>query len=474
MSNEDEKQLDLPTVREAAHKIEARVGDMSKREKRYVNAEDVTVDELLRRPEDFPANERPRVSLHCLLKNAESVVERLLSNVGPYVEEVVVGLNDCTDDTEKLTASWCKEHGKRLDVTHITTASNPELYILDVPETYATGRDLCGENFGGPFTGMPILADWAAARNIVWEKCRSDWRLFMDADDILQDPESIWGLCDAMASNNIDLALTTYNWSVTPEGLPRGASYRERLTASNENIRWIYPIHEVLYGSTKHAFIDGNLIAVDKRDSTGKDIRIPGRNFKVLYQFARSHDWDVGSRMMLQLAEAGKPMPAFVREAIRIYLERSTWHEERAWAYRMLGETYENESDWGTAADCYQRALTEHPGNKAAFSLCRARYHQGDFAQCISAYEEGNAHSKILQVIDGGPLYADTSKILVADAYWRLGNFEKAKEMVAMARKAFPNVSALKALEEDIHAGKMPPELHPSGDEPGASEGAAL
>lgn len=456
MSNEG-----LNTVRESDHKPEARVSDMSKREPRYVNAEDVTVDEHLRSPEEFEEGEVPTVALHGMFKNAESVIARLLDNVGPYVSEIVVVLNDSVDDTEKMLLSWGKEHGKRVDVTRVTYENHPELYIKDVPETYEVGRPLCDEKFGGPFTEKQILADWSAARNISWERCKADWKLFMDADDVLKDARAIWGLCEALESNRVDLALTSYHWSVNDLGMPRGASYRERLASSNKNIRWIYPIHEVLYGSAKHTFVDGSLTAVDHRDSTGADIRIPGRNFKVLYHYARSHDWDVGSRMILQLAEAGKPLPLFVREAIRVYLERSTWHEERAWAYRLLGDTYEGEEDWATASDCYERALREHPGNKAAFALCRSRYHEAKFEAAIAAYEEGRKHNQILQVVDGGPLYENMSKILVADAYWRLGNLEKAREAVTKAREVFPKVSALKALEEDIVAGKTPPELHP-------------
>lgn len=456
MSDIDDTQREL-----LGNKPEHRVSEMTKREPRYLNEKDFTLSEHLRSPGDFEKDEIPSVALHGMFKNAESVLERLLANVGEYVSEIVVALNDCTDDTEKILRAWGVLHGKRVDITKITYESHPELYIIDKPETYSVGRSLCGENFGGPFTDGPILADWSAARNIVWERTTADWKLFLDADDVLEDPYAIWGICEALGTNRVDLGLSKYHWAVNADGQPRGASYRERITSSNSNIRWIYPIHEVLYGSTKHAFIDGNMVAIDKRDSAGKDIRIPGRNFKILYQFARSHDWDVGSRMMLQLAEAGKPMPLFVREAIGVYLERSTWLEERAWAYRLLGETYEQEGDYSTASMNYEKALKEHPGNKAAFALCRSTYHEGRFRDCIAAYEEGIKHSQILQVIDDGPLYLSISKILVADAWWRLGNVKKSLEMLTLAREAFPKLASLAALEADVKAGKTPPELHP-------------
>jgi tetratricopeptide (TPR) repeat protein len=424
---------------------------------------DIVQNEAIKHAADFKSP--PSVALHLLAKNAESVIGRLLANVGPYLSEVVVALNDTSDDTKKILESWGREHGKRVDITEVTAESHPDLYILDTQSTYDVGRSLCGENFMGPFTEQPILADWSGIRNLAWEKCEADWRLFMDADDEMEDPEAIWGICASLAEHRADLALSKYAWAVNEDGRPRGASYRERIARNIPEIRWIYPIHEVIHGHMRHAFIDGNLRVTDHRDSSGEGIRIPGRNFKILYEFARRNDWEISSRMMLQLAEAGRPMPEFVRESIRVYLTRSSWGEERGWAFRLLGETYEAEEEWSKASACYVDALAEHPGTKAAFALCRSRYHEGLFTECAAAYEEGMRHSQIMQLVDDGPLYMDMSKILVADALYRLGAKEKAIALVKVAREAFPKCEPLKVLEEEMIAGKPPRPLHPEVSE---------
>lgn len=471
--NKEEKE-----IFEMQRRPEERAQDMLKRDGAVgTTGDEIYRDEIL--PHHTDIKDPPTIALHLLAKNAESVIERLLSNVGPYISEVVAAINDTTDDTMKIIESWCKEHNKRCDLTEVTYEKFPGLYIMDVPETYQVGRPLCGETLGGPFTGSPILADWATARNIVWEKCTADWRLFLDADDVMVDPQNLWGLCLALEENHVDMALTRYNWAVDELDRPRGASFRERIARNKEEIRWIYPIHEVLWGSMKHAFIKGSCITIDKRDSAGEGIRIPGRNFKILYQFARTHDWEIGSRMMLQLAEAGKMMPEFVQEAVRIYLERSDWLEERGWAYRLLGEMFESLGKWPEAAYNYELALKEHPGTKAAFSLCRARYNEGKFLEAIAAYEEGLLHQAVLQVVDDGPLYADMSKILVADAHYRIwstmdegdekeARLSKALEVLKAARSTFPKVAALEVLEEEMRSKKQPRPLHIQSQEPEA------
>jgi len=410
----------------------------------------------LRRPEEI--KEPPSVALHLLTKNAESVIERLLSNVGPYVSEIVAAVNDTTDDTIKILESWGKQQGKRVDLTLVTSESHPHLYIRDARETYEAGRSLCGESFSDDlFTGQPILADWATVRNLAWERCTAKWKLFLDSDDVVRDPHAIWGLCELLDENAADLALTKYSWSIDEEGRPKGASYRERISRSSPDIRWIYPIHEVLHGYEKQAFVDGNLHVVDMRDSRGAGIRIPGRNFKILYHLARTNDWEISSRVLLQLAEAGKSMPEFVQRAIDIYLDRSTWPEERCWAYCLKGESFEAQDKYSWATECYEKALIEHPGTKAAFRLCRSRYYQQEWKGTIDAYHLGLQNMQALQVLDDGPLYADSSKILVADAMWRLGRRGEAAAMAEVALKAFPTNSALMQMHKDIAAGKPPP-----------------
>ena len=122
----------------------------------------------LARPEDV--RDKPKIALRLMVKNGASVVGRLIDNVGPYLSEVVAVLNDCEDTTSEVLVEACRKHSLKLDLVPVTVAKYPSLYLLDVPETYAVGKSLAGETYEGPFTGKPILADWATARNIGWEK----------------------------------------------------------------------------------------------------------------------------------------------------------------------------------------------------------------------------------------------------------------------------------------------------------------
>lgn len=420
-------------------------------------------DAMLPRPEHLAT--WPAVTLFMMVKNAESCIGRALNNLvapdgRPYISDVAMILNDTTDNTRRIVEEFCLSKNLPHIISEVTSRTHPELYIQDTAASYSMGPPLAGEKFGGPFTEAPLLADWAAARNTLWTTSGSwkgKWRLFLDADDVIQDPESLLGLCMVMEREGIEQACTRYLFDIAETGQARGSSFRERITRNTQSIRWIYPIHEVLAGSLRTAHIDGNLVVVDKRDNKGTGIRVPGRNFKVLYNLARRSDWDVSPRILVNLIMETRLIVGgsgierdFVESLLNLYLQHSTWAEERAWAMSMVGEVLETCHDYHAAVKLYEASLQEHPGAKSAFRLCRARFYVGDYSGCVAAYELGIENKVVHQSLDEGVLYEDSSKILVASALDELGQHDRAREMCRAAISAFPMNDALRELGDKL------------------------
>ncbi len=407
---------------------------------------------VLKRPEEF-GEDYPRVSLHLLVKNGESCVPRLLENVGKYVDEIVAVVNDTTDKTVAILEAYAKTRGDsfNLVIVEVTSGSHPQYYLIDELDTYEEGPSLMGESCPGPFTGKPLLADWSAVRNLGWRKCTLPWILFLDADDVVQDPESIWGLIAALEARNVDLAATRYIYDADPDGSSRAEVYRERLARNRLQTYWAGPVHETLTGSRKTAHIEGNLVVRDCKDSAGQDIRVPGRCLKVLYHYARTRGWNVPPRILLYLAlEARGVMPDLSLALIERYLDVSTWPEERAWACAISGEIFEGRKDLSSASAWYERSLSEYPGAKSAFRLCRTRFGEKKWREVVDAYEIGMANQPVLQLLDGGASYADKSKILVAAAWDKLGEKANALLVCEEALQAFPGNSNLLLLREQL------------------------
>jgi len=418
---------------------------------------------VLPRPETLAT--WPKVSLFVMAKNAESCIGRLLSNLiapdgRPYISELALLLNDTEDATARIASDFCKQHQIDSVFDTVTREQNPGLYLLDTKATYETGRSLVGEVYEGPFTESPMLANWSAARNTLWDSCNGAWRLFLDADDVIKDPESLPGLVNLLESEGVEQAATRYIFELDSLGRPLGSSYRERLVKNVPHITWAYPVHEVLVGAARTAHVDGNLTVVDMRDNRGAGIRVPGRNFKVLYHLARNSNWEVSPRTLVNLimearhligtdALSGASME-FVEKLLALYLERSVWPEERGWAIAMVGEMRERSEDWTRASLLYLKSLDEHPGAKTAFRLCRTRFMMQDYRGAVEAFDLGCANKTVHQVLDDGALYEDMTKILVASALDELGERERAKQVCAEALTAFPGVMALRDLASKL------------------------
>jgi hypothetical protein len=413
--------------------------------------------------DDVPENERPEISLHLLVKNGESVVGRLLDCVGPYVREVVAVCNDCEDGTRAVLLAKTLEHGlRRCELVEVTQVTHPELYILDVPETYQVGSSLCGEVLHGPHTGGPLLADFAAARNLGWDRCLGQWRLFLDADDVVDDPACLPGLCRALADRGTEAVASQYlvgtarlgscaepgssaARAASREGLgtfsrfPSQGGIRERLCQNIPRIRWEGVVHERLVGfdPSKVARVVGSLVVRDLRDSLGAGMRAPGRNLKVLYHHARARDWEITAREMGYLAaEARIVMPLLAARLATDCADTSQWPAERAWALDVRGQVDEDVGRHDLAAEWYRKSLAEHPTAAAALRLARVCYLLGRWEEVAAAGEQARELADAPQPLDAGEVDADVVAPMVAAALCRLGRHEEASELCPRPRRS--------------------------------------
>lgn len=407
-------------------------------------------------------SDAPSVGLFAMVKNAESVIGRLLDCVLPYVSGVSLVLNDVEDATMRVVGEHMSRYPEKwLKVHVVTSATYPGFYFMDEPATYEEGLPLAGETFAGPYTHAPLLCDWARARNIGWlaPSLLCDYKLFLDADDVVLDPESIPALAKMLAQCRVDLAATRYGFGHGPGGQANSVSYRERLVRNISGICWEGATHEVLAGGLRRVLVEDALRVVDLKDNWGRGVRVPGRCFKVLYRQARLAGWKVPSRHLAYLVqESPGMMPAewVADHLMPRYLSESTHREEEAWVVSMVGEMWESRCDLARAVLCYKSAVERFPTSKGWFRLSRARFKLHDYRGCTEAYEGGAKLVGKSSVLDDGPVYDDSSKILAAQAYHVLGrthheqgDVTRSRQLVREAAVAFPasrNVAALRDL----------------------------
>ena len=175
------------------------------------------------------------VSLCMIVRNEEAVLERCLDSVRHLVDEILIA----DTGSEDLTRSVAEKYTS---------------HIWDFP-----WRD-----------------DFSAARNFIFSKARTEYCMWLDADDLL--PESSAGpfarLKDTL-DPAVDIAVFPYHTAFDPAGRPVCSCQRERLIRSCGRFRFQGRVHEAIPLSGNVIFRD---IPVEHRKNSPGD---PERNLRI-------------------------------------------------------------------------------------------------------------------------------------------------------------------------------------------------
>jgi hypothetical protein len=316
---------------------------------------------------------------------------------------------------------------------------------MDVPETYRVGEALSGEVFPGPFTEKPMLADWAAARNLGWERLKADYVLFLDADDVVHDKGTeLSDLIFAMSAEEFDITMTVYEANHDIYGRCTNRMLRERVARVGRT-KWIRRIHEGFdMTDRKVVAYQSGLTVVDRRDNRGDGTRIPNRNLKVAYLACREEGWDKcdPAYLMYLVKEAMVTMPELAIAAGRQYLLRSKKNVQRAWVMSLMGEIHEGLNEPGQAMTLYMSSIAELKSSTTYLKAAKLAHDTGDYAKTVSLYEEGLGHKP--SAIEDYPQRAEAVKVLYVNALAEVGRLVDAQHVLVGLVEKNPNAPMLK------------------------------
>lgn len=311
-----------------------------------------------------------RLSIHMMVLNGASVVERALRPFATIADEVVLVDTGSTDGTPEVVQHLCnskfpEKFGEQSKLRCYVAAlikpeSHSEMYFRDSPSSWARASTWDME-IPGPFTEKPVLADWSRARNMGVCRCQGDYIIKLDADDEVLDPQNILPALKFLDDHpSIDFLYCPYEICEIPgEGAsPRPASpaletisMYDRIWRNRSHIRYTQEIHEYLLGKEADPSGRPNWFAVaqglrfrDWRDSPGTGVRIPHRNFKV---FMREYERRVAAKMDLTpsfllstIGEVTEANPNFALSLLRMAEERDPKLHLDAGYLHSLGRTY--------------------------------------------------------------------------------------------------------------------------------------
>ena len=159
---------------------------------------------------------RQTVSLCMIAKNADTDIARMLKSVEPYVDEILIGVDESTDDSTIKVLQTFKES---CEARH----RSPRLFIdwFKIPS--------------------PIEIGFDEARNLVLKKATKHWVMWADADEVLVNGERLVKYLRQNCWNGY--GTPQHHFSTEPLGV-LSTDYPVRLFRRNDDVRFRGVVHE--------------------------------------------------------------------------------------------------------------------------------------------------------------------------------------------------------------------------------------
>lgn len=159
------------------------------------------------------------LGLSMIVKNEQAVLERCLNGIKSAVDEIVIVDTGSTDNTVQIAKRY-----------------TDKVYSFD------------------------WINDFSAARNFALSKVKSDYWMWLDADDIV--PECTLNAIKRLKNNGIaaDIVMLPYVAAVDENGKPTYSYYRERIIKNGKRFFWQGAVHEAVELSGKITHLNKPII----------------------------------------------------------------------------------------------------------------------------------------------------------------------------------------------------------------------
>lgn len=333
-----------------------------------------------------------------IVKNEEETLDRILSPMAAVADQILIADTGSTDRTKEIAGQYTP-------------------FVLD----------------------FPWCEDFSAARNFLLDKVRTDYWIWLDADDVIT-PENISQLCalkDTLTPDT-DIVMMKYITDFHEDQSPSFLYYRERILKTAAHFRWSGKVHEAIS-------LRGNIlyspIEVEHRKIKPSS---PDRNL-LIYQHMISagevleprHEFYYGRELFYH---------KLYREAIAVFLHflnsNGAWLENRldaclqlSYCYHALGQDTDaiNTLLYSLQLDVPRAEICCELGS---LFLLRASYRQ-------AAYWYQQALNAPCDIQNGGFYFPDCHDFFpllqLCVCYDRLGEYEKAISCLNRAGKLHPD-----------------------------------
>lgn len=190
------------------------------------------------------------VSLCMIVKNEQQVLQRCIESIKDFTDEIIIVDTGSTDLTKEIAQKY------------------------------------------GSVYDFKWCDDFSKARNFAFSKAKSDYIMWLDADDVIKK-ESLDKLLNwkkTQNSNEIDVVMMPYHLDIDENGNSNFIYYRERILKNKAGFIWQGAVHECIQPTGKIVYLD---IPVEHHKE--KESKLSDRNLKI-YQKQLKKDGTLDAR----------------------------------------------------------------------------------------------------------------------------------------------------------------------------------
>lgn len=342
-----------------------------------------------------------------IARNVEKTIRNCIESFIAHVDQVVVvKAGESTDETPKILDELKAKYPDKL-----------ELYSFEWCD------------------------DFSAARNYSFSKLKTDWWLWVDADDIVYQPENLRILADN-APADVGFYWFPYHYAMDEFGNLTTNYIRERLLRAKQGWIWAKRLHETVAPINPCKYLVTDDVIIRHEHLAGASRK--DRNFKILNIMQKEDPKD--KRVWLYLghqnfasgywAEACKWYLQFGRDTGAIPLER---YQALCYCSKAFREMRDEQ-----AVDVALSALELFPQFKDAYlELAHTYLVFGNYEKAIHFAKMSDVKEPLMTeppaVIFINPLeYTFNKYALLAECYLKRNDFKTAKEYVTECQKIRP------------------------------------
>lgn len=292
------------------------------------------------------------------------------------------------------------------------------------------------KKYGALISDFEWCEDFSAARNFNFAQATGDWIMWADADDTIEHPEKLRGIC-LNAPPHIGVIFLNYDYQVDENGIALVKQWRDRLIRNDGSIKWKGRLHETPVDKRRTAKAQNTEVSVTHRSKPDRWGKSSERNLRILLKQFENEKGDPDPRTMFYLASCYREIDAdeSAAQLYEAYLKLSGWDEERCVAECQLAEI---EFDAGRDPEAIQHFLTaikERPDMPIPYiGLGKVYMNQENYDRAIQWFEMalGKPEPRTSMVLN--PLdYTYKPWLLLGECKFRQGH---EKDAIACCEKA--------------------------------------